>query len=153
MFGFHGGNDGGGGGGAGPFPSKMNIDRDSRQSPSVQPGPSNPISLFVDVVVQHVFEEDLQQMVKLKFPNSLDLYDEPVYRDLRRFTRLCLHKVARPCEIYTKWSPKGRLPEGSTKVQFDVKKCVGNFSFSNDRLGLNSQDNFSTIRANTCVYE
>lgn len=42
---------------------------------------------------------------------------------------------------------------GPSVVQLNTKAEVGNFFFSSDRLGINSQENFSTIRANACVYE
>ncbi|XP_045119356.1 E3 ubiquitin-protein ligase RNF123-like isoform X2 [Portunus trituberculatus] len=49
------------------------------------------------------------------------------------------------------WPGDGRL--GPAVTHFDNKSVVGSFSFGQDKLVLNSQDNFSTIRGNTCVYK
>lgn len=45
----------------------------------------------------------------------------------------------------------GRL--GPKKVTFDVSTNVGSFVIDRDRLGVSSQSNFSSIRANVCVYK
>ncbi|XP_022196553.1 E3 ubiquitin-protein ligase RNF123 isoform X2 [Nilaparvata lugens] len=46
---------------------------------------------------------------------------------------------------------RGRL--GSKEVRFDVNSHVGLFVVGTDRLSINSQSNFSTLRANVCFYE
>ena len=45
----------------------------------------------------------------------------------------------------------GRL--GPKKVAFDPNSKVGNVILDSDHLGVTSQSNFSTVRANTCVYK
>jgi hypothetical protein len=45
---------------------------------------------------------------------------------------------------------EGRL--GHATVHFDVTSHVGLFVIGADQLTVNSQSNFSTIRANACVY-
>lgn len=42
---------------------------------------------------------------------------------------------------------------GPDKVIFDVSSNVGSLVIDRDRLGLSSQSNFSSIRANCCVYK
>ncbi|GFR16698.1 e3 ubiquitin-protein ligase RNF123 [Trichonephila clavata] len=42
---------------------------------------------------------------------------------------------------------------GPEKVIFDVSSNVGSLVIDRDRLGLSSQSNFSSIRANCCVYK
>ncbi|KAJ4433729.1 E3 ubiquitin-protein ligase RNF123 [Periplaneta americana] len=46
---------------------------------------------------------------------------------------------------------EGRL--GTATVRFDTNSHVGLFVIGTDRLSLNSQSNFSTIRANVCLYK
>ena len=45
----------------------------------------------------------------------------------------------------------GRL--GPRVVKYDVAAYIGSFIISNDRLGVSSQCNFGSVRANTCVYK
>jgi len=45
----------------------------------------------------------------------------------------------------------GRI--GPKVVKYDVGTHVGSFIVSNDRLGVNSQCNFGSIRANACVFK
>lgn len=46
---------------------------------------------------------------------------------------------------------EGRLGPGV--VKYDVGSHVGSFIISNDRLGVNSQCNFGSVRACSCVYK
>jgi Kip1 ubiquitination-promoting complex protein 1 len=46
---------------------------------------------------------------------------------------------------------EGRL--GPATVCFDITSHVGLFVIGADRLSVNSQSNFSTIRANVCLYK
>ncbi|XP_067001612.2 E3 ubiquitin-protein ligase RNF123 isoform X2 [Anabrus simplex] len=46
---------------------------------------------------------------------------------------------------------EGRI--GPATVRFDITTHVGLFVVGSDRLSLNSQSNFSTIRANSCLYK
>lgn len=48
-------------------------------------------------------------------------------------------------------SREGRL--GPAGAKFDVATHVGSFVVGSDRLSLNSQSNFSSIRANVCVWK
>uniref|UniRef100_T1IK83 RING-type E3 ubiquitin transferase n=1 Tax=Strigamia maritima TaxID=126957 RepID=T1IK83_STRMM len=45
----------------------------------------------------------------------------------------------------------GRI--GSSRVMFDVTSNVGSFVIDRDKLGVSSQSNFSSLRANVCVYK
>lgn len=111
---------------------------------------------LLDTIVRHVFKEDLNQY-RGSHPDGQYLdgicSELPEYGTVQCLLRLILDnhiRYQRSCPV-PPWSPEGRL--GPHRVQFDLKSCVGSFSFNHDRLGLNSQDNFSTIRANTCVYK
>lgn len=44
----------------------------------------------------------------------------------------------------------GRL--GPKEVAFDINSNVGSLVISQDRLGVTSQSNFNTVKANCCVY-
>lgn len=46
---------------------------------------------------------------------------------------------------------EGKL--GPDVVVFDVGSHVGSFVISNDRLGVNSQCNFGSVKASACVYK
>ncbi|ROT73610.1 E3 ubiquitin-protein ligase RNF123 [Penaeus vannamei] len=108
-------------------------------------------------IVRHVFEDELRSYRGI-YPDGQFLdgicSELPDYGSVQYLIRLCLeNEVQRHSQskVIPPWSPEGRL--GPQRVQFDRKNFVGTFSFNNDRLGLNSQDNFSTIRANTCVFK
>ncbi|CAL4094240.1 unnamed protein product, partial [Meganyctiphanes norvegica] len=119
-------------------------------NPSTSQQFSSPRSpTLLDAIVRHVFEEDLRR-------HSFDnLWSElPDYGSIQTLLRLSLENKVQEQHhpnIVAPWSPEGRL--GPSRVQFDVDSSVGSFMINNDRLGLNSQDNFSTIHANTCVYK
>ncbi|XP_066957839.1 E3 ubiquitin-protein ligase RNF123-like isoform X1 [Macrobrachium rosenbergii] len=113
---------------------------------------------LINGVVQYVFADDLNQYRGAQPGRKcLDgIYSEsPDYGSVQSLVQLSLDDASRHhrhAEV-KEWSSDGRLPIDSKRVQFDNKNSVGSFSFSDDRLGLSSQDNFSTIRANTCVYK
>ena len=46
---------------------------------------------------------------------------------------------------------EGRI--GSSIARFDISSHIGLFVIGTDRLSVNSQSNFSTIRANACVFK
>ena len=46
---------------------------------------------------------------------------------------------------------EGRV--GPAAVRFDISSHIGLFVIGADRLSVNSQSNFSTIRANACVFK
>ncbi|XP_068246013.1 E3 ubiquitin-protein ligase RNF123-like [Palaemon carinicauda] len=116
------------------------------------------LSHLMDSLVQCVFADDLKQYRGVQPGRKcLDgIYSEsPDYGSIQSLVQQCLDDEVRHnrhAEAKER-SSEGRLPKESTPVQFDVKSSVGLFSFNEDRLGLSSQDNFSTIRANTCVYK
>lgn len=152
------GNNGGGGYRSGGIPP---IPRDSRQDFSMA-GPSMHYQAptadpLLDAVVRHVFEEDLRRY-RGSHPDGQCLdgisSELPDYGSVQCLLRLILDDQVRHqgrSSLVPPWSTEGRL--GPSRVQFDSKSAVGIFSFNHDRLGLNSQDNFSTICANTCVYK
>ncbi|XP_045599784.1 E3 ubiquitin-protein ligase RNF123 [Procambarus clarkii] len=112
---------------------------------------------LLDAIVRHIFEDDLKQY-RGSHPDG-QYFDGicselPEYGSIQCLLRLILdNQLRHQQQTYPvpRWSTAGRL--GPSRVQFDSKSCVGSFSYNHDRLGLNSQDNFSTIRANTCVYK
>ncbi|KAK3886649.1 hypothetical protein Pcinc_009204 [Petrolisthes cinctipes] len=118
-----------------------------------QPAPTDRL---LDSIVKHVFEKELSNHQSTsRRGQCLDgLNSElPEYISIQALLRLILqdHKPSLSHSLVGIWNEEGRM--GPPVVQLNTKGEVGNFLFSNDRLGINSQDNFSTIRANVCVFK
>ncbi|XP_042209259.1 E3 ubiquitin-protein ligase RNF123-like isoform X2 [Homarus americanus] len=157
MSGMMGNNGGVGyrGGGSGPP-----LPHDSRQDFSVAGSSmhsSTQTNYLLDAVVRHVFEDDLKRY-RGSHPDGQFLdgicSQLPDYGTIQCLLRLILENLVRhqgQSPLFRPWSTEGRL--GPSRVLFDFKSSVGSFSYNYDRLGVNSQDNFSTIRANSCVYK
>lgn len=61
-----------------------------------------------------------------------------------------LEKVLVPNRADELESVEGRL--GPKNVAFDINSNVGSLVISQDRLGVTSQSNFNTVKANCCVF-
>ena len=62
-----------------------------------------------------------------------------------------LNRVHETDQLTTNAHVDGRL--GPRIVKYDVAAYIGSFIISNDRLGVSSQCNFGSVRANACVYK
>ncbi|KAK8379093.1 hypothetical protein O3P69_019133 [Scylla paramamosain] len=116
-----------------------------------------PTDRLLDGIIRQVFREDLQRY-QGGHPDGqcLDGITShlPDYGSVQCLLSVVLEDRARhphQTSLVPPWPSDGRL--GPSYTHFDAKSVVGSFSFGQDRLVLNSQDNFSTIRGNTCVYK
>lgn len=116
-----------------------------------------PTDRLLDGIIRQVFKEDLQRY-QGGHPDGqcLDGITShlPDYGSVQCLLSVILEDRARhphQTSLVPPWSSDGRL--GPPTTHFDSKSVVGSFTSGLDRLVLNSQDNFSTIRANVCVYK
>ncbi|CAG7734881.1 unnamed protein product [Allacma fusca] len=87
---------------------------------------------------------DNSHMVKSKEnPPNIDNLVEQMLQKLKQ--------VSEAGQEYVVESVEGRL--GPKIVKYDVAAYIGSFIISNDRLGVSSQCNFGSVRANTCVFK
>ncbi|XP_054715787.1 LOW QUALITY PROTEIN: E3 ubiquitin-protein ligase RNF123-like [Uloborus diversus] len=75
---------------------------------------------------------------------NLDNIDEYIDKELRKAVQVAEMSMS---------SNENKGIIGPDKVIFDVSSNVGSLVIDRDRLGLSSQSNFSSIRANCCVYK
>nr|QVD39346.1 E3 ubuquitin-protein kinase RNF123 [Schistocerca gregaria] len=106
-------------------------------------------------IISNIFGEDVVLLHQL-----LSVYDMPnksrtaVYlRTISQWLEDALNNMKMDTDENIHFCDKreGRL--GPSHVCFDVASHVGLFVLGSDRLSVNSQGNFSTIRANVCLYK
>lgn len=108
-----------------------------------------------DEIIQHIFGRDITSRICELDPTSSSPPSKKseCLVNVNCWVNKVLEELDPPHDKQT-WpvdTQEGRL--GPPTVRFDITSHVGLFVIGADRLSVNSQSNFSTIRANVCLYK
>ncbi|XP_014215618.1 E3 ubiquitin-protein ligase RNF123 [Copidosoma floridanum] len=105
--------------------------------------------MYVKDIVSYIFGEQI-----FEENHSNDLYNKDIeLQQMISFVENHVGNVLKEYEIPSKKTDDRRGRLGPQNVRFDMSTHHGLFIVSPDRLSVNSQSNFSTMRANTGIYE